>query len=284
MNIDESLRSELRVNFQPLNAVAAARAFPPPMTLSDDLRRLLPRNGSNQRNLTRLIASHFATAGVEIWLRGVHSFLVSASLTGSSPIWAAVSGYYASHYAIRGLAHLLGYFQLFRDKRIAQLALDGGNYVCTFLKKNATDGEHKLYWRLVKQSAAFATDGFFTLNDPSAENSDIRHRNHANYADHIGGFPMFRPLDAQTTKDRIEFISKIVFDAPPLPRFSEFPDIEYVQVIAYHRIVRFRRLLDDVLGGKNRFWTVHRNPPFAAEFIDFQLTERASPVQLASEV
>jgi hypothetical protein len=279
MIIDESLRSELLVNFQPLNVVAAARAFPPPMALSAGLRGLLPRDKATQTELTQSTASYFATAAVDIWLRGVHSFLISASLTGASPIWAVVTGYYSSHYAVRGFAHLLGYFQLFRDKRIARLTLEGGHRICTFIKKNAGDGEHKLYWKLVKQSAAFATDDFFTLNDPASENSDIRHRNHANYADHVGGYPVFKPLDEQTTKDRIEFISKMVFDAPPLPRFSEFPDVEYVQVIAYHRLIRFRRLLDDVLGASHRFWSVHRNPAFAHEYIDFQLAERAPLAQ-----
>jgi hypothetical protein len=80
-------------------------------------------------------------------------------------------------------------------------------------------------------------------------------------------------LDEQTLRDRIEYISKIVFDAPPLPRFSKFPDIEYVQLIAYHRIIKFRKLLDEALGGRNRFWNVYRNPSFAIGFMDFQLTE-----------
>lgn len=92
MIIDESLRSELLVNFQPLNVVAAARAFPPPMALSAGLRGLLPRDKATQTELTRSTASYFATAAVDIWLRGVHSFLVSASLTVASPIWAVVPG------------------------------------------------------------------------------------------------------------------------------------------------------------------------------------------------
>jgi hypothetical protein len=151
--------------------------------------------------------------------------------------------------------------------------------VCSFEKKNANDGEHKLYWKLLKQNAAFASDKLFTLNDSSSEDSDVRHRNHANYADHIGGFVAFKPLDERATKERIEYISKIAFDTPPLPRFSQFPDVEYVQLIAYHRLVHFRRLLDEVLGGKNRFWSVHRNPSFASEFIDFQLVKGSDAIQ-----
>lgn len=273
MNIDESLRHQLSVIFQPLNTVAAAKAFPAPTTLRETLQKLIPSDGSRHRNLSPKQASYFATAAVDIWLRSVHSFLVSASLTEPSPIWAAVTGYYSSHYAVRGLAHLLGYFQLFRSKRIAQLVLEGGQCVCSFDKKNAGDAEHKLYWKVVKHNAAFAADGFFTLNDPGADDSDVRHRNHANYADHLAAYLGFRPLDEKALKDRIEYISKIAFDAPPLPRIREFPDIEYVQLIAYHRLVKFRRMLDEVLGGKNRFWTVHRNPSFAINFIDFQLVE-----------
>jgi hypothetical protein len=154
-----------------------------------------------------------------------------------------------------------------------------GRNVCGFDRKSAGDGEHKLYWKLVKQNIVFVADDFFTLNDPSSENSDVRHRNYANYADHVGGYVAFKPLDETATKERIEYISKIVFDAPPLPRFSKFPDVEYVQLIAYHRIVMFRRFLDEILGTKNRFWAVHRNPSFAMDFIDFQLAERSGLAQ-----
>jgi hypothetical protein len=73
-----------------------------------------------------------------------------------------------------------------------------------------------------------------------------------------------------------------VFDAPPLPRFDKFPDVEYVQLIAYHRIVHFRRLLDEALGAKNRFWNVHRSPSFASGIIDFQLAEGRGLAQLGS--
>jgi hypothetical protein len=90
-------------------------------------------------------------------------------------------------------------------------------------------------------------------------------------------------LDEDALKSRIEYISKIAFDVPPLPRTSKFPDLAYVQVVAYHRLVRFRRLLDEVLGGTNRFWKVHRNPPFARGYMDFQLVERTGLTQLGKE-
>jgi hypothetical protein len=90
-------------------------------------------------------------------------------------------------------------------------------------------------------------------------------------------YPAFSVFDKQVLKDRIDQISKIVCHAPPFPRIEKYPDLEYVQLIAYHRIIRFRRLLDDVLEGRNSFWEMHRNPAFAAEFMDFQLAEWDGP-------
>lgn len=273
MIVDTALRTQLIATFKLLNTVAAAKAFPEPTTLSKTLENIIPTDNTVDRNIDAKGACYFATAAVEIWLRSVHSFLISASLTEASPIWASVSGYYASHYVVRGLAHLLGYFQLFRRKRIVRLRLQGGQYICSFTSKKANEGEHKLYWKLIKQNAEFAGDEFFTENSADSDQSDVGHRNHANYSDHIYSYPTFKPLDKKALRERIEYISKIALDAPPLPRLNNFPDIEYVQLIAYHRIVKFRRLLDELLGGKNRFWNVHRNPSFATGYMDFQLAE-----------
>lgn len=273
MTADDELRRRLELVFRPLNNVAASRAFPAPGTLSQNLSGLIPRDDGARTYVDSRTASQFSTAAVDMWLRGVHSFLISASLTTASPIWASVSGYYASHYAVRAVAHVLGYFQLFKRKRVVELSLEGTRFFCTFRSKNAGDAEHKLYWKLVKSNAAFRADNFFTENDPSSDFSDARHRNHANYSDHLSKYPVFRPLSEQELKDRIDYISKIVFDTPPLPRFDKFPDLEYVQLIAYHRIIRFRRLLDEAFGTTNRFWRVHRNPRFASDYMDFQLSD-----------
>ena len=283
MNIEQALRTQLAATFSSLNSVAAANAFPAPRTLSETLEKLAPRGNLTEIRINPDSASYFATAAVDMWLRSVHSFLVSASLTEASPIWASVSGYYSSHYAVRGLAHLLGYFQLFRRKKMVQLRLERGQYICSFKSKGGTGGEHQLCWKLVKQSAVFQGDGLFTENNPDLDTSDAKHRNHANYSDHLANYPHFRALDERTARDRIEYISKIVFDAPPLPRVSEFPDLAYVQVVAYHRLVRFRRMLDEILGGKNRFWKVHRNPPFAMGYVDFQLAEGTGLTQPIKE-
>lgn len=279
MNIDKAFRIQLLEAFRPLNTVAASKAFPSPTSLSTMLGKLIPKGKAASVNIDTKNASYFATAAVEIWLRSVHSFLVSSSLTEASPIWASVSGYYSSHYSVRGLAHLLGYFQIFRKKQIVQLILRKHGHICVFSTKGAGDAEHKLYWRLVKQNQVFEGDPLFTENSTELDASDVGHRNRANYADHLFNFPVFHALDKKLLKERIEYISKIVFDVPPVPRLSEFPDIDSVQLIAYHRIVRFRRLLDEVLGGKNRFWNVHRTPSFATEFINFQLAEGSGLMQ-----
>ena len=222
------------------------------------------------------IASMFATAAVEIWMRGVHSFLISASLTEASPIWASVSGYYSSHYSVRALAHLLGHFQLFRKKKIAHLQIHRGKYLCLFDSKQGHDREHKFYWKAVKEDSHFNNDPLFTMNEADSDVSDVGHRDRTNYADHVFQLPNFRALAVETFRSRIHFISQIPFDTPPIPipRLSYFPDLESVQVVAYHRLVRFRQFLDEILGGGNRFWNVHRNPSWAREVIDFQLTEQ----------
>ena len=86
-------------------------------------------------------------------------------------------------------------------------------------------------------------------------------------------YKIFLTLDKDATLRRIDRISKIEFAEPPFPRMSNFIDLENVQVIAYHRIVKYRKFLDDVLGSKSRYWNVNRNPSFSAGFIDFQVTE-----------
>lgn len=279
MIVDETFRDLLIATFDPLVERGDGDPPPGPRTLTNLLEHIAPpENG--EKGIDRNAAACFATAAVDIWLRGVHSFLISASLTESSPIWASVSGYYSSHYSVRAFAHVLGYFQLFRMRRLAQLKLEGGRCICSFRsKKGMRGGEHQLYWRLVKATLAFRGDDLFTENDLDSATSDVRHRNHANYSDHLFQYPNFLIQDGDTLKERIDYISKIVFDAVPLPRFDKFPDLEYVQLIAYHRIIRFRRLLDDVLPAENAFWTLYRTPNFAKDFMDFQLAEGAGLAQ-----
>jgi hypothetical protein len=273
MQIDPALQVHITTAFAPLNSEAAVNSFRPPASLSQALNVVLPTGstGVATRNASQDVVKMFTTAAVDIWMRAVHSFLVSASLTKVSPIWASVSGYYSSHYSVRALAHLLGFFQLFTRRRIVRLQLQGGRYVCNFDPKTAGDREHRVYWKIVKKDPHFAGDPFFTENN--SDESDVAHRDRANYADHLPQFPMFRPLDAAALKTRIDRISEIEFSAPPIPRVSQYPDVESVQIVAYHRLVRFRDLVDTVIGDGNRFWSVHRNPVWARDYTDFQLTE-----------
>ena len=219
----------------------------------------------------------FATASVDMWLRAIHSFLISASLTATSHIWASVAGYYSSHYSVRALAHLLGYFQLHAQKKIVKLHVENGRYLCDYTRKTGADREHTAYWRLVKRAPLFASDQLFTENASDGNvSSDVAHRDRANYIDHLGTFPTFKPLNATELKNRIDRISSIEFTVPPIPDSDKYPDVESVQIIAYHRLVRYRDLVNNILGGDNRFWSVCRNPAWAQDYVDYQLTEQAS--------
>jgi hypothetical protein len=271
--MNEQLQIRLRTAFDRLNTVAAARAFPHVRALTDSLESAIPRTGNVVR-ISPTTAEMFATASVDIWLRAVHSFLLSASLTKASPIWASVSGYYSSHYSIRAFAHLLGYFLLFRRRKEVRWSLDGGHHVCSFMSPVDGVREHKLYWNLVKRDEHFEADPMFSKYDPDADASDVRHRDRANYSDHLFPYyPAFRTLSRKELSERIQLISKIEFQDPPIPEISRFIDLESVQIVAYHRMVKYRQFLDEALVGGNRFWKVHRNPKFASGLINFQLTE-----------
>ena len=229
---------------------------------------------SGAKNLHRDEASHFATAAVDIWLRGVHSFLISTALTEASPIWASVRNIILVTMSSVPSPIPSVTFSYFVSRRLPDWSTIQVNTSAFFeTKERLRVGEHQLYWRLVKATKAFEGDDLFTDNNQEADEFDVRHRNHANYSDHLFQYPQFFVAKEDTIKNRIEHISKIAVDTAPLPRIDKFPDLEYVQLIAYHRIVRFRRLLDDVLEGKNAFWERHRTPDFASGYIDFQLTE-----------
>jgi|HubBroStandDraft_1064217.scaffolds.fasta_scaffold105265_2 hypothetical protein len=286
MNIDPSLEAHVTRLFAPLNQQRAGGGFPITGALSSALNAsVTPKSKAAYAvNISPTVATMFSAAGVNSWLRAVHSFLVSAALTDVSPIWASVAGYYSSHYSVRAIAHVLGFFQLFTAKQTVQIELQGNQFAGTFNPKKGSDREHKLYWKVVKTNPLFAADPFFTDNDASRDPSDAGHRERANYADFLPNFPTFAPLNRDEIIQRIQKISNIECSAPPIPSASRFPDIESVQVIAYHRLVRFRDLLDEVLGNGNRFWGVHRDPPWARGFIDYQLVDaQTNPVELGGK-
>jgi hypothetical protein len=271
MNSDLSI--QINVMFKALNTKGAADAFPRPGTLADLLKtRCAPFDvGTVAARAPDLTA--FATASVEMWLRAIHSFLISASLTEASPIWSSVAGYYSSHYAIRAFAHLFGLFHLHRDRRLIQLRREGKGFVFEIIKKNAGDREHKLYWRYLAEHQELKGDPFFYPNREDIPESDGSHRNRASYADHINTFPTFKPLSVEYLAQRIQKIAEIEFSAVPVPNADKFADIATVQILAYHRIVKFRRLLDDVVGTDSRFWAVQRNPAWKPKDLTFQIVE-----------
>jgi hypothetical protein len=273
-----SLEQHVKVLFDPLNRKSAHPALSARGDLAAKLGVLADKTlkKSNARySVEPAITALYATAAVEMWQRAIHSFLISSSATQSSPMWASVTGYYASHYCFRGIAHLLGYFQLHRRKRIARVEISGGSYWCHIEKKNGNDREHKFYWRIVKSHPVFENNPFFALEKGKSDDdlADSAHRSIANYTDHLDQFPKFHTLDEGYLKRRIEQLSKIELSSVPAPRQEHYPDLENVQLIAYHRIVGFRKLLDEILSGKNRFWSVHRNPNWCEDIIDFQVVE-----------
>lgn len=271
MSTDTTSR-QIEVMFSGLHGRSAADAIPAPETLSKTLRCVVEKATGATSTIDAAKLAFFATAAVEMWHRSVHSFLVSASLTKASPLWASVSGYYSSHYSVRAFAHLLGYFQLQSKRRIIQVEVKGRQYLCHVIQKQGSDREHKFYWKAVKNHAGFANDPLFTKNEEGQPCSDSGHRSKANYADHVNQFPTFRALDEAYLKERVAKIASIELSAAPIPRTESYPDIENVQLIAYHRMVKFRSFVNEVLGDSNRFWKAHRNPGWCM-FLDFQIVE-----------
>jgi hypothetical protein len=274
--MDKDLDTRLQMMFASLNG---ADAFPRPGKLAELLSR---EADASSAVATPEMPKYFATAAVEMWLRSVHSFLISASLTKASPIWASVAGYYSSHYAVRAFAHLFGVFQLHHKSKIARLDTSGRHLV--FERKKA--GEHKFYWKEVSGHPQLAHDQSFYQN--LEDKADGGHRNRVNYWDHISGYPAFQPLETQALKDRVERISNMPFLPVPVPRIdidpeAFAPDIDSVQIIAYHRLVKFRRLLDEGCLD-NEFWRGQRSPAWSSTLMNFSVVESASLALYAEAV
>lgn len=243
MSADSTSR-QIEVMFSTLNRRSAADAMPAPTSLSQALVPVIDHAANGVGNINAGTFAFFATAAVEMWHRSVHSFVVSASLTKASPLWASVSGYYSSHYTVRAFAHLLGYFHVQSKHRIVRVEANGNQYLCHVVKKNGSDREHKVYWKMVKEHASFSADPFFTKNDEGQGPSDSGHRGKANYADHLNRFPAFQVLDEQYLKVRVEKIAGMELSDAPIPRPDSYPDTDSVQLIAYHRMVKFRQFVD----------------------------------------
>jgi hypothetical protein len=219
-----TISNQIEVLFSPLRTQAGN--FPPHGKMSNELKNKYDwakKRGTNNVPVGPDILKLYATSSVEMWLRAVHSFLMSSALTTVSPIWASVTGYYASHYTIRAIAHLLGIFHLHHDRQIVSLQPSRSGLVCNFSKsKDIESREHNIYWRRVKQHSEFITDSLFTDNsEKDGIPSDVGHRSWVNYRDHIDEFPYFSPLKYEELKKRIEYISKMELSAYPIPHREE---------------------------------------------------------------
>lgn len=271
-----STDGQVKAIFQSYRRANARLGFADVGTLGELLNRRTDKARAQDQSgfaADQELARLFASAAIEMWHRALHSFIVSAGLTSTSKIWSAVSGYYASHYVVRGYAHLLGRYLLYRQKKVVVLGIHNGSYYCALESKNGSDREHKAYWKFVRDSAPFGTDPFFRVEVDAVPKSDGAHRNKANYADHVGRFGRFEALTLEAAVERIQRIAEIEISALPVPDAEKFPDLDSVQIIAYHRIVKFRNYLDDLLGDENRFWNTHRKPSWCTGLVDFQIVE-----------
>lgn len=265
---DES-KNLIAALFRYLDRYKAPNWLPPRGALRDVLRHNCPKRNSGTIPIKPSDAVMCATAGTEMWLRAVHSFLVSNSLYNQSEIWASVTGYYSSHYVMRAFSHLTGYYLLRGKRAQARTFLDGGKYYCEYTN-NKKKNEHAYYWELVKDIPEFRNDDVFSANDEKKGMADSTHRGVANYYDHIDHFPNFRPIKKEDLIRRVERLSELVTDAPTIPDSEKYPDIDSVHIVSYARIVRFRSYLDEVLGTSSRYWLKARNPQWFKEYIDFQ--------------
>lgn len=256
-----------------------AHAWPSPSQLSDTLSNIF-KGSANQSDIIvgPEVAAMFTTASVDMWMRAVHSFLVSTALTRTSPLWASVAGYYSSHYTVRAYAHLLGFFQVFRIRKVVHLETVSGSagFSCKFDSKGGGHREHEFYWKVVNDENVLASSQLFVRNIRGVDASDCAHREKANYHDHLGNFPQFNPLTDVELQQRLDRLAQIDFQPPRIPRTSHFPDLDNVQLIAYHRLVHFRGNLNNILGDRNRFWRANRDPSWATRWTKFQLSEASS--------
>lgn len=212
------------------------------------------------------------TAAVDIWQRSVHSFVLCVALTRISALWSVISGYYASHYAVRAIAHLHGFFAVFQRRECLEMTLTGGYYSCA-PAAGLSDGkrrEHRFYWTVVRRLPDFSGDSLFTENEEQDDESDAGHRNHANYADHVDRLSRIETVSAEEVRDRIASVASTALEGPPSqPSLTRFPDLSNVMSVAYLRIYRFREYLDEVLPTRNPFWRGSRDAEWFRDIMRF---------------
>ena len=254
--------------------------FPSAGMLADELRKKLPKEASSFR-FPSSESILFATAAVEMWLRAVHSFLISNSLEKASPIWSSISGYYASHYVMRAFAHLHGHFLLRKRKIHVKISHGKGkSFVCDVVKES--NNEHTFYWKLVNSAPMFAQDCLFSDNNDPLLPTDSSHRGYANYWDHVNNFHDFITLSEDYLIERIKRVSDLVTYSPTFPDHRKYPDLDSVHIVAYARIVRFRSYLDNLIGTRNKYWRYYRDPSWFTKYLDFQTMEPSPTATLAT--
>lgn len=246
-----------------------------------------PASGSFTRQLSALFDGHsaapvlphqncsmIASAGVEMWHRAIHSFLWSVALTKSSPLWASVSGYYASHFVMRAVAHSIGIFKLFAKKSQVQVSVDNGQFICSPLVfgKNM-GGEHAFYWRVAKEHPRFKLNDLFRENSERDPRSDSAHRTFANYTDHLCSFPPIEFSNVNELAISVEKISRIRLHSVSSPSREDYPDLQNVQILAFQRILAFQDFLDEKVP-ENRFWRMHRRPDWCKNVMLYQVDDQ----------
>lgn len=212
-------------------------------------------------------AKMFVTASVEMWQRAIHSFLVSVANTKSSPIWASVSAYYASHYVARAYSHLYGYFGLSERGILVAIDHEGGKkFSLEFVKGFA---EHDSYWPLANKITA---SPLFVMS------KDKFHRGYANYRDHVDGIAPSDLADLDFVKSAVASLSRQDIELPSeedeVERQWQYPNVAWVQGLALHRVVHFRTHVDALVKGKSAFWRLHRDPNWAHSVMKYDLSGR----------
>lgn len=271
----------MELTFGKLDKPNAKMDFPKPGTLSNQFNALL--DGANASPmLSHQHCPLLASAGVEMWHRAIHSFLWSVALTKSSPLWASVSGYYASHFVMRAFSHSMGIFKSFRQREVIQISLKNGQFICSPLtwSKNS-QGEHAFYWKAVKGHPKFVGNDLFRENSERDPKSDAAHRTFANYTDHLCSFPPMEFPKIEEVADSVERISRIRLHSVTHPSREDYPDLRNVQILAFQRILAFHDFLDDKVP-RSRFWRMHRRPNWCKDVMLFQVEDQGleQPVDL----
>lgn len=272
MPIDYSSADRVfELSFGKLNKPSARMDFPKAGSLSDEVNALLRSPETVIPTLPHNKCQMLASAGVEMWHRAIHSFLWSVALTETSPLWASVSGYYASHFVMRAFAHSMGFFKSFRERKIIQIVMENEQFVLSLV--DTRKGEHAFYWNVVKGHPKFVLNPLFYENNEHDTDSDAAHRTFANYTDHVDSFTPIKFPSLQEITENVEKISRIRLHSVDKPSREDYPDLQNVQILAFQRIVAFHDFLDERVP-TNRFWRAHRRPTWCKDVMLFQVEDQ----------